>query len=204
VTRVYRLQRRAEGQAATRDRIVAAARDLYLERGMAATSMAAVAAAADVAPNTVRNHFASPDALAVAVGEVVLAELELPEPADLETETSLAVRLERLAEGLADLSRRGQGWWDLMQREPELGAIWTSLEAAYEVRLQVLVRAALGPLADDPEASAVVATIIGPATFYGLQQRGLPAEAATRIGLELAIPWLEARSATGRASKRRR
>lgn len=202
MTRVYRLQRRAEQQAATRDRIVAAARDLFLARGFAGTSTAAVAAAADVAPNTVRNHFATPEALAVAVGELVLVELELPEPAALEDEPSLAARLERLADGLAALSRRGEAWWDLMQREPALGAIWGSLGEAYEARLQTLVRAALGPLADDREASAVVATIVGPATFYGLQQRGLSPEAATRIGLELAIPWVEARSKGARGPRR--
>jgi AcrR family transcriptional regulator len=193
MTRVYRLQRRAEQQAATRERILAAARDLYLERGMADTSLAAVARAADVATNTVRNHFGTQEALAAAVGEAVLADLELPDPARLAEGRTLAARLERLAEALADLSRRGQAWWDLMQREPALGAIWHSLEEAYEVRLQLLVRAALGPLADDPEATAVVATVIGPPTFYGLQQRGLSADAATRIGLELSVPWLEAR-----------
>ena len=195
MTRTYRLRRRAESQAATRDRIVAAARDLYLERGMAGTSMSAVAAVADVAPNTVRNHFSSQEDLAMAVGDSVLAELELPEPGSFEDEPSLAVRIARLAEALASLSRRGQDWWDVMQREPALAAIWQSLERAYEVRLGALVRAVLGPLADDAEAAAVVATIIGPATFYGLQQRGLSADAATRIGLELAIPWLEARGA---------
>jgi AcrR family transcriptional regulator len=193
VTRPYRLRQRAEQQAATRQRIVAAARDLYLERGMAATSMTAVATAADVAPNTVRNHFGSQEELAVAVGEAVLAEVGLPEPASFEAEPSLEARLTRLADELAALSARGQGWWDAMQREPALGAIWQSLERAYDERLQVLIRAALGPLADDPEAVAVVATLIGPAAFYGLQQRGLSAEAATRIALELAIPWLEAR-----------
>lgn len=194
MTRPYRLRQRAASQAATRARIVDAARGLYLQRGMAGTTMAAVAAVADVAPNTVRNHFATPEELATAVGQAVLEDIQLPEPALLEAEPTLAVRLGRLAEALADLSSRGQRWWDLMQREPALGAIWQSLQEAFEDRLQLLVRAALGPLAEDPEALAVVATVIGPAGFYGLQQRGLSAEAATRIGLDLAIPWLEARS----------
>lgn len=201
VTRTYRLGRRAEQQAATRARIVDAARDLYAARGFAATSMSAVAAAADVAPNTVRNHFALPTDLALAVGESVLTELHLPGPEIFEGSSSLADRLERLATALAALSRRGEQWWSLMQREPELGAVWAPLEAAYEERLQVLIRAALGPLADDDTAVAVVATTIGPATFYGLQQRGLPAEDAARIGVELAVPWLEARGRGGRRGR---
>lgn len=198
MTRPYRLRRRAEAQAATRARIVEAARDLYLERGMAGTSMSAVAAAADVAPNTVRNHFPTPEVLAAAVGAAVLEDLELPGPALLEG-APLAVRLERLAGALAESSERGQRWWVLMQREPALQAIWRPLAEAFEVRLLALVDAALGPLADDPEAVAVVATVIGPAGFYGLQQRGLPAQAAMRIALELAIPWLVTRSTRGTA-----
>jgi AcrR family transcriptional regulator len=194
VTRAYRLRQRAEAQAATRARIVAAARDLYLRRGMASTSMSAIARAADVAPNTVRHHFPTMEDLARAVGASVLDGLDLPEPAALEGDPSLAGRLEHLAVALADLSQRGQAWWDLMQREPALGAIWQPLEEAFEVRLRALVAAALGPLADDPEAAAVVTTVIGPPAFYGLQQRGLSAADATRIGLELAVPWLERRS----------
>lgn len=200
MTRAYRLGRRAEQQAATRARIVDAARDLYVQRGFAATSMSAVAAAADVAPNTVRNHFAMPADLALAVGESVLTGLDLPRPEILAGSTSLVDRLERLAAELAALFRRGEPWWLLVQREPELGTLWAPLEAVYEERLQMLIQAALGPLADDASAVAVVATTIGPATFFGLQQRGLSADEATRIGVELAVPWLEARGRRGRSA----
>ena len=90
-----------------------------------------------------------------------------------------------------------------MQREPEVAAVWEHLEAAYDRRLQALIRAALGPLGDDPAAAAVVATVIGPPAFYGLQQRGLSAEEATAIGVELAVPWLERRrpATAGRRSR---
>jgi AcrR family transcriptional regulator len=192
VTRTYRLHRRAEQQAETRARIVAAARDLYLERGMAGTSMLSVARAADVAPNTVRNHFPGATDLATAIGEGVLDEVQLPDPSIFDGVSSLRGRLERLAAALAAVSNRGDPWWALMQREPELAAAWQPLEAAYDERLQALIRIALGRLADDAEAVAVVATTIGPPTFYGLQQRGLSVEVAQRIGLELAISWLEA------------
>jgi AcrR family transcriptional regulator len=203
VTRPYRLGRRAEQQAATRARIVDAARHLYEDRGFVGTSMLAVAAAADVAPNTVRHHFGAPADLAVAVGESVLTGLQLPGPEIYDGSGSLADRLGRLANELAALSRRGERWWSLMQREPDLGAAWAPLEAAYEERLQILIRAALGPLADDATAVAVVATTIGPATFYGLQQRGLSASEATRIGVELAVPWLERRRRLRHSPSRR-
>ena len=193
MTRTYRLGRRAEQRAETRARIVAAARDLYAERGFAGTSMLAVAATADVAPNTVRNHFPTPTDLATAVGASVLEDLGLPEPPIFDGLPTLAARVDRLSSELAALSRRGDAWWALMQREPELGAAWARLEAAYEDRLQTLIHAALGPLADDEVAVAVVATAIGPSTFYGLRQRGLSADDARRIGVELVVPWLERR-----------
>lgn len=82
---------------------------------------------------------------------------------------------------VADAARTGAG--------RDLGP----LETAYDHHLQTLIGVALGPLAEDPQAPAVVATLIGPAAFYGLQQRGLSAEEATTVGLELAIPWLEGR-----------
>lgn len=201
MTRAYRLGRRAAQQAATRARIVAAARDLYLERGMAGTSMVAVAAAADVATNTVRNHFATPAELAAAVGAAVLAELELPDPTIFDGVAALPDRLRLLASALAALSVRGEAWWSVMQREPALAAVWKPLETAYDERLQVLTRAALGAQADDPAAIAVVTTLIGPPVFYGLQQRGLSADEATAIGLQLAVPWLERRRRTARSDR---
>jgi AcrR family transcriptional regulator len=51
--RGYRLQARAEKARHTRARIVDAARELFVERGFAATTIAAIAAAAEVAPETV-------------------------------------------------------------------------------------------------------------------------------------------------------
>jgi AcrR family transcriptional regulator len=51
--RAYRLKARAEQARHTRARIVAAARDLFVERGFATTTIAAIAAAAEVAPETV-------------------------------------------------------------------------------------------------------------------------------------------------------
>jgi len=40
---------------------------------------------------------------------------------------------------------------------------------------------------------AVVASVIGPPTFFALRGRGLSSDDAVRLCLELAIPWLERR-----------
>ena len=55
--RRYTLGKRAGPKADTRARILAAAVEIYRDRGMAAASNLAIAHAADVSPATVRNHF---------------------------------------------------------------------------------------------------------------------------------------------------
>jgi AcrR family transcriptional regulator len=193
MTRAYRLGKRAESQAETRARIVSAALDLYAERGMSATSMLAVARAADVAPGTVRHHFADPTALAVAAGEAVLDRLALPDAAPFAGMRSTRARMERLARELAAFSDRGEVWWFVMQRDAELATAWSTLTDWYDARLRTLIQAALGPLAEDERSEAVVAAVIGPPTFYALKGRGFTSAEAAAIGVELAVPWLERR-----------
>ncbi len=193
MTRPYRLGKRADIQAATRARIVAAALELYREGGMAGTSMLAVAKTADVAPGTVRNHFADPAALATAVGSSVLEHLGLPDAGIFDGLGSMRARVDRLGRELAALSDRGEGWWFTMQREPELAAVWRPLETAYAARLETLLRAALGPLRDDDRALAVLAAAIGPPMFYALKGRGLTSTEAVDVGVDLVVPWLERR-----------
>ena len=55
------------------------------------------------------------------------------------------------------------------------------------------MRAALGELSDDERSVAVVATVIGPPTFFALRARGLSSDDAVRLSLELTLPWLEQR-----------
>jgi hypothetical protein len=65
----------------------------------------------------------------------------------------------------------------------------------------MFMRAALGSLGDDDEALAVVAAVIGPPTYFALLGRGLTPEQAVDRGLELTVPWLEARlAARGRGA----
>ena len=57
------------------------------------------------------------------------------------------------------------------------------------------MRAALGDLADDERSVAVVASVIGPPTFFALRGRGLSYDDAVGLTLELALPWFERRRA---------
>lgn len=180
--------------AGTRTRIVAAAVEIFRDRGLAGASNLAIARAADVAPATVRNHFPGPGDLAGAVFEAVLVELGIPTASIFDGVEGLAARIERLARELADFYERSEPWWRAYEREPELVRAWGGGVDQYYADIERLMRAALGELGDDEESVAVVASVIGPPTFFALRGRGLSGADAVRLTLELAVPWLEARA----------
>jgi AcrR family transcriptional regulator len=189
--RQYSLGKRAGAKADTRSRIVAAALEIYQDQGMAAASTRAVARTADVAPATVRNHF--PDGLATTVLDAVLAELRPPGPEILDGIDDLPGRVRRLAFELAAFYDRAQPWWRAYEREPELIQAWSGGVDRYYAAIEELMRAAIGPLASDELAVAVMAAVIGPPTFFSLRARGLSSEAAATVSVEVATPWLQAR-----------
>jgi AcrR family transcriptional regulator len=191
--RPYRLGRRADQQADTRRRILAAALDLYRAGGYAAATTRAVAKAADVAPATVRNHFRTPLALAAAAGEQVLHDLRPPDPSILDGLTTVAQRIERLTSELVAFFDRGQPWWFVLQRDPELSQAWTGVAQAYEQGFIRLLRATLGPLADDPVVMAVTGNAVGPALHYALRGAGVSSADAVDAQRSVIIPWLERR-----------
>ena|SRR5215203_3022587 len=191
--RPYDLGQRAAPKADTRARIVAAALEIYRERGYAGASNLAIARAADVAPATVRNHFPAPDGLARAVFDAILGELTVPTPAIFDGLAGLHDRVERLARELAAFYERSAPWWGLYEREPELITVWGGGVDEYYADIDGLIGAAVGELASDERSVAVVAAVVGPPTFFALKARGLSVDAAVGLTLELVLPWLERR-----------
>jgi AcrR family transcriptional regulator len=191
--RSYNLGRRAAPKAGTRSRIVAAALETYRDHGLAGASNLAIARAADVAPATVRNHFPEPDDLARAVFEALLEELQIPTPAIFDGLDDRSARIGRLAQELATFYERSEPWWRAYEREPDLIRAWGGGVDQYYADIERLMRAALGDLSADERSVAVVASVIGPPTFFALRARGLTSEEAVRLSLELALPWLERR-----------
>jgi AcrR family transcriptional regulator len=191
--RPYNLGERSAPKADTRARIVTAALAIYRDRGLAGSSNLAVARAADVAPATVRNHFPEPGDLARAVFEALLVELHVPTPAIFDGIDDFSARVERLARELAAFYERSEPWWRAYEREPELINAWSGGVDQYYGDIDRLMRAALGELGDDELSVAVVASVIGPPTFFALRGRNLSSDEAVRLSLELALPWLEKR-----------
>jgi AcrR family transcriptional regulator len=191
--RPYRLGRRAAPKAEVRERIIAAALAIYAERGLAGASNLAIARAADVAPATVRNHFPASGELAKEVFAALLVELQIPTTEIFEGLDTLRDRVDRLARELAAFYERSAPWWRAYEREPELISAWGGGVDQYYADIERLMRVALGDLSSDARSVAVVASVIGPPTFFALRGRGLSTDEAVGISLELALPWLEQR-----------
>src|SRR5579885_786300 len=78
-TRSYRLQKRAEQQARTRQRIVEATAALHEELGPAATTVAEIARRAGVSRLSVYNHFPTDDELFAACQQHFLSRNPAPD-----------------------------------------------------------------------------------------------------------------------------
>jgi AcrR family transcriptional regulator len=188
--RTYTLARRAERQAATRARILAAALDIYRERGFAAATTQAVAAAADVAPGTVRNHFPTPMDLAAAAGERILEDTGLPGLEIYEGHATVAERVGLLARELAGFFERSASWWQVREGNPDLASAWVRAETRYDDHVARLAAAAIEPGGADAATAAVVVTVVGGPLYYRLRAAGLSEDETVAVELSLLLPWL--------------
>lgn len=193
--RRYTLGKRADDQAATRARIVSAAVELCRTGGLGAVTVNAVAATADVAPGTVRNHFTPIGALHDALGAAILDEIGMPGPAIFTGLASTPDRLRRLTTELDAFFRRSEGWWQVYSgdRSATASGFWSLAEARFERSMTELVAVAIEPTTADPAALAVASMLLSGRTHYELRGRGLSADAAFAAVIELLVPWLEDR-----------
>ena len=168
--------------------------ELYQEQGVSGTTMLDVARRADVAPGTVANHFGSAAALAAVATDKVLSDLRVPAPDLFDGVDGLSDRVRLLVRELAAFMDRSQTWWTVSQREPPGSRFWADAEARYYAELDTLVRVALGPLAADADAVAVVTSILGTWVIGSIQATGRSAEAAVELVSDLLSTWLATRA----------
>ena len=193
--RSYRLGERIAQMGATRERIIEAAIELCTELGVSSTTMRQVALRADVAPGTLRNHFRSREDLDRAMVERLTAEAPLPDLSVFEGACTIEERLGRLVRvtgSFLDQSARIQQMW---HRERMVTGVWAEAGAAYGARWQELVRLALGPLADDPDALAIIGGILEPAFFDNLRSGTRMTEEVSTLITALISPWFVRRAA---------
>jgi AcrR family transcriptional regulator len=146
--RKYLMRKRAEGQDATRERIVEATAALHYEQGVAATSYIQIAERAGVGPATVYRHFPTLGSLVMACGALVSEVMQppLPEnaPAVFKGLGTRQQRLERLVAELDAFYERGATWLGIAARDrdsvPELDGFLREVDAG----VVALVREAVG------------------------------------------------------------
>jgi len=146
--RKYLMRKRAEGQDATRERIVEATAALHSEQGVAATSYLQIAERAGVGAATVYRHFPTLGSLVMACGALVSEVMQppLPEkaPAVFAGLGTRQQRLERLVAELDAFYERGATWLGIAARDrdsiPELDSFLRQVDAGVEA----LVREAVG------------------------------------------------------------
>lgn len=146
--RKYLMRKRAEGQDATRERIVEATAALHSEQGVAATSYLQIAERAGVGAATVYRHFPTLGSLVMACGALVndVMQPPLPEnaPAVFAGLGTRQQRLERLVAELDAFYDRGANWLGIAARDrdsiPELDSFLRQVDAGVEA----LVREAVG------------------------------------------------------------
>ena len=126
----------------------------------------------------------------------MLVELRIPTPAIFDGARRLCGRgSSGSAEELAAFYERSEPWWRAYEREPELISAWGGGVDQYYADIERLMRTALGDLSTMSGRVAVVASVIGPPTFFALRARGLSSDEAVGLSLELALP--VARAPTG-------
>jgi AcrR family transcriptional regulator len=194
---------RAARIEATRDRILEAAIELYTEIGISATTLRAVGERADVAPGTLRNHFATRDALDQAIVARMTGEIQIPDLSLFDGARSIAERLEQLICATGPFIDEARPLYRMWQREPMLTGPWAAAGATFGERWDLLMRTALGPLADDADAKAVLRAVLEP-TFFDHFRAGKRTTAdACGLLVAVVVPWFVGRAAKAEAGASR-
>ena len=192
--RAYQLGRRATTAAATRERIIDAAAELYQAHGVNDTTLQKIADRADVSRGTILHHFGSTGGVLDAVAERILVTLELPDETIFEGATDDESRLRAYVKAIIEFFQRSTGWWAVFMSEmnrPELKA----REAEYYGRMAALQAKALGSLGTDRDVNVVVGSLIHPGTIGGfvwvMEQAGFePARSVDAIA-DVVVAYVE-------------
>jgi len=188
MSRPYRQKQRAEAQAETRERIVDAAIALHEAKGVAATSMADIAARAGVGKVTVYRHFGDEAAILGACSSTYFQSHPFPE---VEAWRDIASPAERLRQGFAETYAYHRETEAMMSSVlPELGD--SPLVEPYRAHWRHAVEVLAGAWpqsARSPELAAAIALALRFDTWALLvREHGLNDAQAVGLMLQLAVP----------------
>ena len=188
-SRPYRMKRRAEAFASTRNQIVWATMQLHAEKGAAATSQADIAARAGVSPATVYRHFPTFGSLVRACGNQIWMAVSPPGPEDAERLfAGLGTTSERVDKFVEEVSAfYGRAWLPLQSarqersRVPELDEDMRRIEAG----LEALAREALTLEGAGEDRVQVLLAVTDFGVWQSLRDHGIAADAAPKMLLDL-------------------
>lgn len=179
--RAYHSPRRQEGARSTRQALLDAARDLFIERGYVATTIASVARAANLSNETVYAVFGSKRALLAASIDVSIAGgvtaapiLEQPWVQEMRGDPDGRARLRILAHHGAGILERRSALDEVVRgaarADPEIAELWQRLKAERFTGQRALLRIAIGDATlrdgqDLDTAAAVLFAIGSPETY---------------------------------------
>ena len=187
VKRRYDATRRREAAARTRAAILDAARQLFTERGYAATPMTAIADRAGVALDTVYASVGRKPELARLLIETAISGTDQAIPAEqrdyvraIRAAPDADTKIAAFAAAVAAIAPRLAVVLGIIQQatpaEPDLAALWTQIaeRRAANMRLFVADLATVAPLRIDPDQAADIVWATNAAEMYQLLvgQRG--------------------------------
>jgi AcrR family transcriptional regulator len=196
VKRRYDATRRRQAAARTRTAILHAARQLFTERGYAATSMTAIADRAGVALDTVYAAVGRKPELARLLIETAITGTDQAVPAEqrdyvraIQAAPDAKTKIAVYAAAITAIAPRMALILGIIQQaaptEPELAALWTEIaeRRAANMRLFVADLAAVAPLRLNPDQAADIVWATNAAEMYQLLvgQRGWTPERYQRF-----------------------
>lgn len=192
--RPYALGKREASSAATRQRIREAAFELYRERGVAGTTIQAIATRADVARGTVVNHFGTAEQLLEAVLDDIVADLRYPDEHVVEGVTDPAERIRRYVDALFRFFERSEAAWQAFSSDLDMPAL-KRREAEYHGIVGRLFAAAFEPFAGDRVVAAAARAFVNYAPMHDLRNAGLSLDEAIQVVADALIALVDPRRA---------
>jgi AcrR family transcriptional regulator len=194
--RTYVQERRATSAAATKRRIRDAAVELYRDRGVARTSIQAIAERADVARGTVLNHFGSTEGLLETLLDEAVADVRFPDARVLEGATTEEARIRQFVDGMLGFFARSQEWWYVFAADTDLPAV-KARERAYWDEIGRLQAETFGDLAEDRVVGAAVRAFVNYGPFHELRGAGLSLDEAIGVVGEALVAVVQRRRRKG-------
>lgn len=187
--RTYRMGKRAESAAQTRQRIVDATVALHQDQGIAATTMKDIAEQADVGIGTVYHHFPSYEDAIRACGARTAELTRLPTPAIFDDVRSVPARVATLIGELFAYYDR-HPTLPRARCDQDQFPVLAEFAAGRQRQIEALVAEALSPIAPCDQDVHTVVALTDFAVHRSLVDSGFTTQRAAEQITDVVLRWL--------------